>query len=291
MISEEKITQRDAANYAANWIRESRPLRTGGQYEALLSELAKQCVRETLLAGEAEWQLDGRIGSADSVLDALQTFGFPSAIEEFRWKNEDTVPVEFRKPLKSAMASVWRRRDPSRSYKEGFESPHYFGGSPDYLHDALSEYLAAPWLRHPSVDWLFLDMMITRELSAFGEELKIKYFPGRKDPMGINAKYWEAKGEISKMAATGIMGIVLSSREFNNPKSPISLALDLWQKMYEVWRCLTGPIVNPTMVRDEMVKSKNGGAGWDLPAWALIERVIEFDRAVWLVGPYSQATV
>jgi hypothetical protein len=61
--------------------------------------------------------------------------------------------------------------------------------------------------------------------------------------------------------------------------------------MYEVWRCLTGPVVNPTMVRDEMMKSKGLGAVWDTPSWALIERVIESDRAVWLVGLYSQTTI
>jgi hypothetical protein len=93
------------------------------------------------------------------------------------------------------------------------------------------------------------------------------------------------------MIPTGLVSIFGPSREFNDPKSPISLASNVWQTMYEVWRCLTGPVINPTMVRDEMIKSKNVGAGWDVPSWALIERVIEADRAVWLVGPYSQTTV
>lgn len=291
MISEEKITERDAARYVSKWISESRPLRRGGQYEALMTDLAKQCVTETLRTGEGEWELDARLALADGVLDELQTFGFPNALEKFRWESEDKIPDEFRKPLKSAMAAVWRRRDPNRSFKEGYESDHYFGGSPGELHDALSNYLALPWLRHPSVDWLFLDMMITRELSALGEEIKIRYFPGRKDSMGTHVKYWGTKGVASKMVATGISRIFGSNREFTNPKSPISLASNVWQTMYEVWRCLTGPVVNPTLVRDEMIKSKNVGAVWDIPAWALIERVIEFDRAVWLVGPYSQTTV
>jgi hypothetical protein len=290
-MSEEKITERDAARYAANWISESRPLRKGGQYEALMTDLAKQSVAETLHTVEGEWELDSRLASADGVLDALQTFGFPNALQKFRWESEDKIPNELRKPLKIAMASVWRRRDPSRSFKEGFESAHYFSGSPADLHEALSNYLALVWMRHPSVDWLFLDMMITRELSAYGEEIKKQYFPGRKDSIGTHAKYWDARGAVSKMVPTGLARLFASNREFNDPKSPISLASNLFQTMYEVWRCLSGPIVNPTMVRDEMVKSKALGAGWDLPAWSLIERVIESDRAVWLVGPYSQSTV
>lgn len=286
-MSEEKITERDAARYAANWILESRPLRKGGQYEALLTDLAKQSIAETLRAGEGEWELDSRLASADSVLDALQTFGFPNALEKFRWESEDKIPDEFRKPLKSAMASVWRRRDASRSFKEGFESAHWFGGSPPDLHDPLSDYLALSWLRHPSVDWLFLDMMITRELSAYGEEIKKRHFPGRKDSTGTHAKYWEAKGAVSKMVPTGLARLFGSTRDFNDPKSPISLASNLFESMYQVWRCLTGPVVNPTMVRDEMMKSKNLGAVWDVPAWSLVERVIDSDRAVWLVGPYQ----
>jgi hypothetical protein len=292
MISEEKITERDAGRYVSQWIPETLRLQRGGQFEALMTDLAKQCITETLRAGEGEWELDSRLASADGVLDALQTFGFPYALEKFRWESEDKIPDAFRKPLKSAMASVWRRRDPSRSFKEGFESAHYFSGSPAELHEALSVYLALPWLRHPSVDWLFLDMMITREISAFGEEIKKKCFPGRKDSMGDHVKYWTAKGATSKMLPTGFARIFgRSSREFNDPKSSISLASNVWQTMHEVWRCLTGPVINPTMVRDEMIKSKNVGAVWDVPSWALIERVIESDRAVWLVGPYSQTTM
>jgi hypothetical protein len=106
--------------------------------------------------------------------------------------------------------------------------------------------------------------------------------------MGVHHKYWIVKGAASKMVATGIFG---PSREFSDPKSPISRASTVWQAMYEVWRSLTGPIINPTMVRDEMMKSKSLGAVWDLPSWSLIERIIESDRAVWLVGPYSQKTI
>lgn len=109
--------------------------------------------------------------------------------------------------------------------------------------------------------------------------------------MGVHDKYWTAKGAASKMAATGFAGIFGPSREFSDRNSPISRASNVWQAMYEVWRYLTGPFINPTMVRDEMMKSKSLGVVWDLPSWSLIERIIESDRAVWLVGPYSQKTI
>jgi hypothetical protein len=288
MISEEKITERDGALYVQQWLPKALRSRRGAQFEVLMTDLSKQCVAETLRTGEGEDELGSRLDSAYEVLSGLQDFGFPYAVEKFRWETEEKIPEELRKPLKAAMVSVWRRRDPDRSLKEGFESAHYFSRTPGELHENLSAYLALPWLRHPSVDWLFLDMMITRELSAFGEEVKKLFFPGRKDRTGVHVKYWTARGAISKMVTKGIFG---PSREFSDPKSPISLALKAWEAMYEVWRSLTGPVVNPTMVRDEMMKSKGLGAVWDMPSWALIERVIESDRAVWLVGPYSQATI
>jgi hypothetical protein len=286
MLSEEKTTEQKAAIYVSKWLASSEALRRrrGGQFETLMTDLAKECVAETLRTSEGEFELDSRLGSAYGLLSDLQSYGFPYALNEFRCKNEEEIPEAFRKPLKTAMASVWRRRDPGRSFKDGFESDHYFGGAdPGELHQDLSAYMALPWLRHPSVDWLFLDMMITRELSGFGEEIKKQVYPGRKDRAGVHVKYWTAKGAASKMVG-GIFG---PGREFSDPKSPISLASHIWQAMYEVWRHLTGPIINPTIVRDEMIKSKSLGAVWDLPSWALMDRIIEFDRAVWLVGPYS----
>ncbi len=53
--------------------------------------------------------------------------------------------------------------------------------------------------------------------------------------------------------------------------------------MYDVWRLLEGPVVNPTLVREAMVQSANQGAVWGNVAWSLIDRVIAIDLAVWVV--------
>jgi hypothetical protein len=39
----------------------------------------------------------------------------------------------------------------------------------------------------------------------------------------------------------------------------------LWDQMYEVWRLLEGPVINPTLVREMMVKTRDQGAVWDVP--------------------------
>jgi hypothetical protein len=55
----------------------------------------------------------------------------------------------------------------------------------------------------------------------------------------------------------------------------------LWDQMYEVWRLLEGPVINPTLVREMMVKTRDQGAVWDVPVWSIIDRAIQHDPAVW----------
>ena len=50
--------------------------------------------------------------------------------------------------------------------------------------------------------------------------------------------------------------------------------------MYDVWRSLEGPVVNPTMVKEAMLKAKEKGAVWDAGAWSIIDRAITIDPAV-----------
>jgi hypothetical protein len=45
---------------------------------------------------------------------------------------------------------------------------------------------------------------------------------------------------------------------------------------------LESPIVNPTVVREEMRKTTEQGTVWPQGAWALIDRVIADNPAVWL---------
>ena len=52
------------------------------------------------------------------------------------------------------------------------------------------------------------------------------------------------------------------------------------QAMYDVWRSLEGPVVNPTMVKEAMLKAKEKGAVWDGAAWSIIDRAITIDPAV-----------
>ena len=59
----------------------------------------------------------------------------------------------------------------------------------------------------------------------------------------------------------------------------------LWNEMYEAWLRLRGPVVNPSRVREAMVRSAEHGAEWGTLTWSLIDRVISIDPAVWIIWP------
>jgi hypothetical protein len=81
-------------------------------------------------------------------------------------------------------ATIWKRRNPQRSFSEGFESENHTAFDQEDFHGTVAVYLKEPWLRHPVLDWIMLDMMISRELSAFGEVLKQRWLPGPRNTYG-----------------------------------------------------------------------------------------------------------
>jgi hypothetical protein len=61
---------------------------------------------------------------------------------------------------------------------------------------------------------------------------------------------------------------------------PALRPLEINMAMYDIWRSLEGPVVNPTMVKEAMLKAKEKGAVWDGAAWSIIDRAITIDPAV-----------
>jgi hypothetical protein len=57
--------------------------------------------------------------------------------------------------------------------------------------------------------------------------------------------------------------------------------------MHDVWKSLEGPVVNPTMVKESMLKAKEKGALWDGAAWSIIDRAITIDPAVMMTKTKS----
>jgi hypothetical protein len=108
-LPEVELTHRSAIDYARMWVANASERRSGGQFQALLTELAALCVSEAIRQGDGEADLDQRLDVAYSVLDELRNFGFPATLEKHRWEQAHKVPEALQKPLRAAMASVWKR--------------------------------------------------------------------------------------------------------------------------------------------------------------------------------------
>ena len=117
-----------------------------------------------------------------------------------RWWKDDEKPSDAeQKIIDQAKATVWRRRDPKQSFQEGFKSKHYTAFDQQDFNSTVADYLEKPWLQHPFLDWVMVDMMVSRELSAFGEELKINFMPGPRGLFGAHARYFTSGGNLVKM--------------------------------------------------------------------------------------------
>ena len=82
-----------------------------------------------------------------------------------------------------------------------------------------------------------------------------------------------------------ILRVVLRIFGLGQLVDPSQKAMKVWGEMYKVWKELEGPIVNPTLVKEAMLKSKHHGAAWDSAAYSIIDKVIATDPAVWVVDP------
>ena len=331
------LTKDSAVKYATTWIDETiekpkTPVRWN-QLRWMMEQMGALCIAESLKNNEDEYRLGDRLSKVHEILMDVWYATAPEIATRW-WQDGEKPDENQQKTIDKAKATLWRRRDPQRSFAEGFESDHYTAFDQNGFNGTVAGYLKEPWLRHPVLDWIMLDMMISRELSAFGEELKQSLVPGPRTNFGLtHARYFETKGNLAKMRVPDWKGIgtklllwialpvcaIYSAFQFGHDGVGLSIAgiyaiaiaiwlavrilrlvvgvgyavtgkphprtkpFLIWQQMYEVWKVLQGPAVNPTIVREMMVKARDQGAVWDGPTWPIIDRVIQHDAAVWIV--------
>jgi hypothetical protein len=297
------------------WQAKNEDLPTYCQKYRLLRDLATRCTNEALARGDSIYELENRLTKAVDILDWI--WGANASSETFElWNNAIGNEDEFIwKEGAKTRQTIWKRHDPRISYREGYESPHYLSVGKDQSSGVIATYLSNPWLRHPILDWMLLDVGISNELCQFGREInEITYlsatydyhkgslgkirrsFAGLKRAVSdwgsplflaalLGAIFSYIDGKINYLP----LGIFAALMAYSEIKRFFSLrkARDLWASMYEVWPLLSGPTINPSMVKDAMERSRKDGAVWDNATWALIDRVISIDAAV-LTVTYDQ---
>jgi hypothetical protein len=122
------LTKDDAVTVAKEWVanKVQAPRAYGGwnQFRGLMDQLASLCVAETLTNDEAKYQLCERLSKAHEILWRVREAGAPEVAARY-WKYNQKPSPEEQKSFDKAEATVWTRRDPRRSFEEGYKSEYY----------------------------------------------------------------------------------------------------------------------------------------------------------------------
>ncbi|WP_262265518.1 hypothetical protein [Microvirga yunnanensis] len=338
----EALTKDDALAFAKLWVDNSlEPTKDRwafSQANWLLEQLAAKCIAETLREGGDQPALQERLAYAYDLLRSVRLNAQRRSVENLTYKNWEDLDETEQRIVENARHEIWRRHDPKIAYKEGLQSEHMPGIDKEVIRSRCAEYLDKPWLRHPVLDWIFADILVSTEIALFGEHIKQNVLPFPRDGLGMNSGYIRHQGNLEKMreanktamrdtaflnflftwivppaliaaafyfdwtitgfvllgiysllvawglAAKTVVGIKrMLGKEA--PKSASDIATDILWEMCKVWDELEGPTVNPTMLREALLKSRDKGAVWDTAVYSIVDRAISIDPAVWIVKP------
>jgi hypothetical protein len=200
------LTQQSAAALSRLWIEDRIEKPTAphawSQMRWLMDQLAHRCVAESLRLAEDEDCLFHRLSAAHDVISLAWYSVERGGLTQRGGAQEKKLPSQEKERIEKARHTLWTRRDPKRAFVEGTLSEHHTAIDKDALHTTIAEYLNRPYLRHSVLDWIFLDMTISRELCAYGECIKQHLLPGRRDRfLGIHEQYIKAHGNLAEMTA------------------------------------------------------------------------------------------
>jgi hypothetical protein len=338
----EVLTKEDAHAFAREWVdsrlEPTRDYWAFSQANWLLEQLAAKCIAETLREGGDELALQDRLAFVYDLLRSVRLNAQRRNVHELTYKDRRDLDENERNIVENARHEIWRRHDPKRAYNEGLKSEHMPSIDKQVIRTRCAEYLDKPWLRHPVLDWIFVDILVSTEIALYGEHIKQFELRFPRDALGMNAEYIRSQGNLEKMRELSrtavldrafinfvctwivlpaviaaafffgwsITGMVLLSLYSliiavglgakagagakkllgkEAPQSPSDAAKSIWWEMCKVWDELEGPIVNPSMLREALLKSRDKGTVWDTAVFSIVDRAISINPAVWVVQP------
>jgi hypothetical protein len=174
--------------FALTWIDQNLPAPSsplsGSQLHELMYEVAILAVNENLRTHGDATQLAADLNRANKILFDLQV----------GTSHHGDVSGKANAEVDSDPLMVWRRRDVRDVLQLGLNSrDYYFIQSEPILH-AASAYLSLPWMRHPTIDWIIVDAIITGETVLCGEKLKKTLYNGVSGVI-----YSATKGNLEEM--------------------------------------------------------------------------------------------
>jgi len=174
--------------YALAWIDQNLPAPssplTASQLHELMYEVAILAVDENLRTQGDETQLAANLNTANRILFDLQVgTSHPGDVSAKANAELDCDPL-----------MVWRRRDVRDVLELGLNSRDYYVVQNEPILHAAAAYLSLPWMRHPTIDWIIVDAIITGETILCGEKLKKTLYNGVSGVI-----YSTTKGNLEEM--------------------------------------------------------------------------------------------
>jgi hypothetical protein len=90
---------------------------------------------------------------------------------------------------------------------------------------------------------------------------------------------------VSLKLVRSVLSYILSlfGKKPDNIITPFEANIRLWSKMKDVYLLLKGDILNPQLIRDELIKTKTEGAVWKNSIYALIGIIIARNPETWII--------
>jgi hypothetical protein len=124
--------------------------------------------------------------------------------------------------------------------------------------------------------------------------LKLAFYVG----MPVVATWWawthghEQQALFGGLAYAAILVLVIAFRtlrrllQIGQPieKTPQQRSAELYTQMCNVYELLKGPVINPSVLRESIMQARISGAVWNSPVYALIDRIVARDPAVWTIS-------
>jgi hypothetical protein len=174
--------------YVLAWIDQNLPAPSSplsaSQLHELMYEVAILAVNENLRTHGDATQLAADLNTANKILLDLQV----------GTNRRGDVSEKTNEEVDADRLMVWHRRDVRDVLQFGRNSRDYYCIQNELILHAASAYLSMPWMRHPTIDWILVDAIITGETILCGEKLKKALYNGASGVI-----YSATKGNLEEM--------------------------------------------------------------------------------------------
>jgi hypothetical protein len=174
--------------FALEWIDRHLPAPSSpldaSQLHELMYEVAISAVDENLRTDGDATQLAANLDFANKILFNLQV-----STNQHR-----DIIGKAKSDVDSDPLMLWRRHDVRDVLELGLNSRDYYLIRNEQILQAAAAYLNVPWMRHPTIDWIIVDAIITGETILCGEKLKKTLYNGVSGTI-----YSATKGNLEEM--------------------------------------------------------------------------------------------